>query len=459
MGILDQERTNYEKEQEMQRLIAAQEAAERERQAKLEKERIAQMAAEEERRRRAERDRQEAIYQRQLWEKAKYKRLTKNIFLLILGSLVSIIAGGMALYAYATLEMVTLFKLAFALEIVATIVLIVILAKPFANRQDLGIKGFKAIMILWIIVNIVAGGLMIGSGRLGIDSIVQDDNGIVYAEVKDNFYLYDCSNSDTTLVVSELSQEIAGIGKKAFKSNSVLTSVIVDVPTLKIDKNAFQGCTALTTVKFVGGDYTLEKGAFQKCKNLTSVIFENGNYNFKGANIFDGCSHLTDIYMNGGNYKGAPLVKLLAGVGKVAVHHNNAEIDVKLTGADELTLVVYPETNTIFKIKPDVLVFANGYDFGTWIDGNNGSIKPFAPKIYLPYTITNVPDGIFGSDSTSYNVYYQGSEWMWEDVNIPGLDGWIFGSNSNYSRDFTKMHFGADCKYWETNNSELESMQ
>lgn len=380
----------------------------------------------------------------------------KKVIGIILWVLLNAAAAALAVYTYFVRDAVLLFKIAFGLVAAVAVVNVVVAICHRGRYRDRGIRNTGILLALACAVGAY---FMYSSGRLLGGDLLRADDGFVYTEVNGAYYLHGCDGSVTELVLSELSEEIAGISSGALKGNTTLTSVVLDVPTLTIGANAFADCSALTEVTVIGGDHTIGDGAFKNCKKLQSVRFEGGSYQFEGSGVFSGCDRLTDIYMIGGSYTSAQmLTKPLSGLGNVAVHHDNAEIGMALTGVKELTLVVYPGTYNIFAIEPDVLVFAEGFDFDSWTDERSASeIGPLAPKIYLPSTVTQLPDRMFGSDSESYDVYYRGSRDQWESISIPGLDGWIFGSNSNYSRELTRMHYDSTCRYWQTNDTEVEN--
>lgn len=385
---------------------------------------------------------------------AARKASAKAVALTFLVLLLCLPLGAMALYSFFTFEAFSLFKLAFWLLLPAIVIALIISVKHFSNDNG----GFhKTVCTLLTVASILIAFFMLTSGRLGIDNVITAD-GFTYVQKDGEYKIHSYEGTATELVLSALPEEITGIEQDAFKGNKTLQTLVADVATLVIGKGAFADCTSLTTVRFAEGDFILADDVFQGCTRLTGVTFNGGDYTFSGSDIFDGCTRLTDIYMHEGSYKtDALFYNLLSGLGKIAVHHDNADIDVSLGGANELTLVVYPNTTTMYKIEPDVLVFKDGYDFNGWSKGNTSSITPFAPKIYLPASITEVPDGIFGSNSSASDVYYQGSADMWSYVSIPGLDGWIFGSNSNYSRDFTRMHYNSTCRHWGTSSQGTEN--
>ncbi|MBQ3014914.1 MAG: leucine-rich repeat protein [Clostridia bacterium] len=374
------------------------------------------------------------------------QRKSTGIAVLVIG--LSLLAVVLSVYALMTREATVLFKLALILDIVATLGMFIAFF-CCAETVDDRVTG---LCLLLTVVHLVFSIIMITRGRFKIDEVVTLDDGFVYDVIDGEYYLYDCGNKVSDIVVSELSHPIVGFSD-GLKGNKNITSVTIDVPEFTVRKNAFAKCTNLQSVTFGDGIYTICGRAFSKCTRLESVEFNGGSYTFKGGRFFAGCDRLKDIYMMDGTFTtNNKLARFLAGLKSVAVHMNDSAISLNMKGAKDLTLVLHPGAMSIGKIQPDVLVLQEGFDFEGWVDTRNTSnIKPIAPVIYIPYTVTNIPERFFGSNSSNVSVYYQGDAGSWSSIYVEGTDGWIFASNSNYSRNFLLIHYNADCKYWDSN--------
>ncbi len=367
--------------------------------------------------------------------------------------LCTLAAGAFTVYSFMTAETAQIFRIALGVEIAAVVVATVMAVVHFVKDNS---TAFKVICVIFAVINVVAAVVIGVSGRLVEHDIMTGEDGFLYEMVDGEYYLFGCDSRVAELVISDLEEDIVGISADAFKGNTSLTSLTVDVSSLVIEDGAFRDCTALKTVRFVGGDTVLEGNVFKNCKKLESVVFDGGSYTFNGSNLFDDCALLKDVYMNGGSYVGGDSVRILGGLKKIAVHHGDAYIDVPLKGAGELTLVVYPGTDSIFAVKPDVLVFAEGFDFSGELSAERGTfdLKPLAPITYFPQSVTYIPD-ILGSDRKKYDVFYQGSADEWESLSIAGDGGLFDVANMNYKEKYITMHYNKNCRFWDTNNIEM----
>ncbi len=383
--------------------------------------------------------------------KMRRKRQAREKVLKVLGILAIVLVGlavnAFSIYSWASGGNPALFKVAFGAEITIAIVGIILAKTCFSGYYQ---KAQRTVCIIIVVVSILLAIAMCFSGGLKNREFMHDGEGVMYEVVDGEYYLYDCDKGVKELVLSTLSEQVVGVSEKAFKGNKTITSITFDVSNLIIKKGAFQNCTALTKVEFIGGDATISSTVFKGCKKLQSVVFDGGSYTFNGcSNLFAGCNALKDIYFNGGNYMKKGMTRILGGLDKIAVHHKNADIDIPLKGAKELTLVVYPGTDSIYSIKPDVLVFAEGFDFSGDFGAERGSFdnKPYAPVTYFPASVTYIPD-ILGSNRRKYDVYYQGTSGDWSCLSIAGDGGFFDIANMNYKHDLIRMHYNSNCRFW-----------
>lgn len=398
---------------------------------------------------------QQAIAQHHIIKQRDKKRAIKTLFT-VLGvvavALVSLLAVAFGVYSWLMTDNVSLFRIAFAAQIVSALGVGAIAVVHFVKDTS---AAQKLVCVILAALNLILAVAMGFSGGLVTRDLFTDSDGFTYENKDGEIYLVGCEGSVKELVISALSESIVGISDQAFKGNTTITSLTVDVSNLTIGNEAFADCSALEKVELVGGDTALGGKVFKDCVKLNSVSFEGGSYTFNGASVFDGCTVLKDIHFNGGSYVGADGARILGGLKKIAVHHRNADIAVSLKGADELTLVVYSGTDSIFAVEPDVLVFAEGFDFSGEFGAERGTfdLKPLAPVTFFPSSVTYIPD-ILGSDRKKSDVYYQGSSDMWESLGIAGDGGLFDVANMNYKEDYVRMHYNSNCRFWGTNNVE-----
>lgn len=388
-----------------------------------------------------------------LHRKSARKETLKKILCMIPVVLFSIIALAFALYAHLGSESGTLFKVAFAVDLVAMVVAIVVARHHIKEDND---TALKVICVLLAIVNAGVAIFMLSTGKLKTRDLYYD-GGYVYEMVDGEYYLYDIPDDVKDLVISELSEDVVGISNGLLKEKRSLETIVFDVQLMNIEKKAFAGARSLESVTFLDGDYTIGANAFKACKKLEKVSFTGGSYTLAGDGIFAKCNLLKDIYCINGSFDSRKVARPLAGLDKINVHHDNSYFTTALKGAKELTLVVYNGTDSIYKIKPDVIVFAEGFDFsGSFTrEVSDYNRKPFAPVMYFPTSVTSIPD-IFGINSKKYDMFYQGSASEWGYVYIEGDEGGFLGGifnvvNDNYHNNYITMHYNSNCKVWADN--------
>lgn len=195
--------------------------------------------------------------------------------------------------------------------------------------------------------------------------------------------------------------EITGIGRDAFKNNKTLRSVTLGAGIKMVNNGAFSGCTALKSV-FVGENVTnIKNYAFYGCSELESVVFERdssvvgiGNY------AFASCGSLTSLILPEkletiGSYAFADDVALLS----VTFHEGLIEVkNNAFEDCDGLRSVVFPSTVT----KLGSYLFRN-CDNLVYVRCLASVVPAIDDK-----TFTGVPAGIFyfvpGQSLSKYNV-------------------------------------------------------
>ena len=108
-------------------------------------------------------------------------------------------------------------------------------------------------------------------------------------------------NSCSVLTSVTIPNSVTSIGDYAFSDCSGLTSVTIPNSVTSIGSSAFRYCSGLTLVTIPNGVTYIGEEAFYGCSGLTSVTIPNNVISI-GSSAFSGCSGLTSITWNAKNY-------------------------------------------------------------------------------------------------------------------------------------------------------------
>lgn len=113
-----------------------------------------------------------------------------------------------------------------------------------------------------------------------------------YREVPWSDYVY------RDICTLEISDKVTHIGKEAFGSCRLLTSVSIPGSVTSIGDNAFGYCLGLQKITIPGSVITIGNGAFVGCEALTSITIPVSVTTI-GDSLFDECSGLTQVSLPG----------------------------------------------------------------------------------------------------------------------------------------------------------------
>ncbi len=241
----------------------------------------------------------------------------------------------------------------------------------------------------------VMGCVTLGMGRLNIfkSTYYDEVSGVVYAEL------------DAGYVVWEIKPE---------QENVTILSEYNGLAVTGLRDHAAMGNTKMKSLIFSpGGKYTIEPYSLENCAALIDIHFGESSKFEISENVFLNCTRL-------------------------ATFDCGTENTIKILGAALGDVDVVVGTNSAVEIYGRVgsYHFRERFDFAgsalfTASRGSDDELTylALADEIYLPSSVTYIPDNFFGDEGTACKVYYAGTEEQWHTLKI-GEHG-----NSNYAND------------------------
>ena len=284
------------------------------------------------------------------------------------------------------------------------------------------------------IVSMVA---VLANGKLNITGYYVDEvGGAIYAQYDTRYEVVDIVDGKTDIIIE------GRIG-----------NLIVD----EIGEDQFKGNTSITSLTFQNGDMTIKKGAFENCYNIESITFGPYTYNI-GQSAFAGITGLDFInvgkatlvsnydsqsqyaYQKEGNMFGYSTTAVLSiDGGKISYMVDMVDTYIISNGSEVLISSYGKENGANVYIDNTIVVFTEGVNFtdtkmyvrvNDALLGNNFKYYPVGYTIYLPESVTSIPDYFFGDlmHLDKLTIHYAGTEEMWKEISISDT------GNSNLSK-------------------------
>lgn len=292
------------------------------------------------------------------------------------------------------------------------------------------------------------------SGSLSSVKTITFSSGITNFTIEDNAF----SGAPVLESVILNGSGAFSIGGGAFKNCTNLTSVSFNGEAVYTLGDSFADNAKLASVTFSGnssgnviGDY-----AFNNCPSLTSVAFTGtGSYSIRDYSFAE-CRNISDFAVGKATVSslddGTEFYSMFGedGTNSMSIDGGSVNIyaDLDLLRVKSSSSILFSNRDSIATPLPASsikrAVFVDGFDFG---EKTVSSIKrwndwfttlsvyvPIADSIYLPTSITSIPEAFVGDEQTC-SIYYAGTEEQWNALSKSAV------SNDNLTNGNVTMHY------------------
>ena len=309
------------------------------------------------------------------------------------------------------------------------------------------VSGLSALATIVLLI------MTLSKGTMRVEKyFVAEEDGIVYSLRTNGYKIEGLYNDPEHLVIRANSQyaTITYIPKNLFKGNKTIKSVSFVDGDLEIRKNAFKDCINLESVSFDAYSYNVAKNVFKNCVSIKEVKVLGSTINVS-SNVYD-----SDAYRVFSNTSNATLI--LDG----AKFKNFYDVFGTIIAKNTSYLIRHYDVSTEFTEMPKdyitkTLVIEDGFNFNESEFKNYTRLYKFsfsdsypekdwkyfsqAQEIYLPSSITNIPEYFFGENpfTQKIKVYFAGTEEQWNQITIAetGNSNYI---NGNVVVEFNKLY-------------------
>lgn len=408
-------------------------------------------------------------HEEDFWKSPPYLLLYTLVVLLLIGSAVVFILEivGTSSTSLAAINMVkTTFYVSIGFLVIDAVIALLFPGKHL--RRNAFTNVLKIAAALLGIATIVVGWITISEGRLSLDtksSFYDEQYGVLYVELDTGFTAWEIApEAEDVLILSEHDGlPVTGVHENAARNNSkIKTLTFTPQGNYELGKAAFKGCPYLTIVSF-GEDsrFTVHEDVFADCKRLTAVdcgshstfTFERSN-SFAKNNSFEGCPALSEFRINNSKLIVNTILDiecdnmLFGGETNAVIYVSGGEtsyisdnVGGIVVGKDSSVVVVHYSDD--IPVHVGTYRFEESFDFDgstlftaelvNWVFVQNLDYFALADEIYLPASVTYIPDNFFGDKGDGCTVYYAGSAEDWARLPI-GNSG-----NDNYNNGKVKI--------------------
>jgi len=130
----------------------------------------------------------------------------------------------------------------------------------------------------------------------GQSKLYTTNEGYIFYEDGDDYYLVGCTGNETDLILPEsCNGKNYSIYAYAFYCHEDLTSVIISDSVTSIGGSAFESCYSLTSVIISDSVTSIGGSAFESCYSLTNLTIGSGVTSI-GGSVFSKCYKLIEVY-------------------------------------------------------------------------------------------------------------------------------------------------------------------
>lgn len=308
----------------------------------------------------------------------------------------------------------------------------------------------------WISILVIAAALLCGTaaaaeqtGMLGDLSWTLDDEGVLVIsgdgdipDMGDGVSIW--ADSPVPVLNAVIESGVTGIGFSAFSGCESLTGVSIADSVNRIDGHAFHGCRNLREISIPDGVTRIGSQVFKDCVSLKSVSFPDSVTRIDSY-VFDGCTNLTDVAFGSGEawieantFYGPDRTSDLPSFTTIVVSPDNPYYRTEggvLYSRDGTRLICCPSGRKDYAIPAGVTVIAERALF--WNASLTNFVIPdgvtFADSeafcgcvnmtsVSVPFSLKRLGDYVFLYCDNLKDVYYGGTEELWERYFIDEYD-------------------------------------
>ena len=285
-------------------------------------------------------------------------------------------------------------------------------------------------MWFFIVAAIALGVLIVWTlctGRLAYKSLYTDEeDGVVYAERDADYEVYRFLDgcSDATVQGTCNGKMVTSVAKGVAQNNQSLVTLTFTGGDLTIHDKAFKSCSRLSSVTFTDGNYVVENYVFEDCYSLTDITVSsailtsgmNARYAYSLFGYTD--IKLANLRVDNGSVDG-----FSDSIGTVYVRNDSTVHLSQGYGGDASHYADRLVLEEDFTFEGSSLIMQR--DKVLW--GYEAEYLAFAAQIYIPVSVTSIPERFFGDAGEGCTVYYAGAREQWENITVAA------GNNGNFT--------------------------